>query len=260
MNKIISACLLAGLAVPASAGGQEPPPIFSKLKPKVGSWGEYSFESRKGDKVKSKGKFRMAVVGKEGDSFWVEQTFTLELPKPKKDEAMGAMKLLMNKEGVQKAFMKSERGVMDMSSMMARKKPQPADDAKMTEVGEETISVPAGKFKAAHFIFEQKNNTGDAWMKPGVGPYGMIKQVHRDDKVVTTLELLASGGDAKSEIDEKTAQSMMGAMMGMPRKGKHREEASEDSTSKDEASEGKSEKPSVGGFLKNALKKKLGGE
>lgn len=255
MKKIISALLLTVLmAGSAAARGQEAPPIFSKLKPKVGAWAEYSFESKKGDKTKSKGRFRMAVVGKEGDDFWIEQKFALELPKPKKGEAGGAMKFLMGKDGVKKAYMKSDEGVMDMSSMMAsRKKPQPADTAKMTEVGEEKIEVPAGKFKTTRYAFEDKKNTGDAWMKPGVGPYGMIKQVHREGKEIATMELLASGDGAKSEIDEKTARSMMGAMMGGPsssRKGK-----SEDA---DEGSDEKVEKPSFGGMFKNALKKKAG--
>lgn len=258
MNKLICGLLLTVLAVPASAGGQEPPAIFSKIKPKVGAWGEYSFETKKGDKMKSKGKFRMAVVGKEGDALWIEQKFTLEVPKPKKGEAMGNMKFLMGKEGVSKAFMKTDEGVMDMSSMMAGKKSQPADKAKMTEKGEETITVPAGKFKTTHYSYEEGKNTGDSWMKPGAGPYGMVKQVNQEGKETSTIELLSSGDDAKSEIDEKSAQSMMGAMMGMP-KGK-RPHADENPDEKPEASEEKAEKPSVGGFFKNALKKKLGGE
>lgn len=264
MNRIISVLLLAfAIAAPAAAR-EDAPAIFTKIKPKVGAWAEYSYESKKGDKTKSKGRFKMSVVGKEGDALWIEQKFTLEIPKPKKGEAGGIMKFLMGKDGVQKAFMKTDEGVMDMSSMMAsHKKPQPSETAKMTEVGEEKIEVPAGKFKTTHFTFEEKKDAGDAWIKPGVGPYGMVKQVHKDGKLVSTLELLASGDDAKSEVDEKSAQSMMGAMMGGPerarsKKKKDRDEASEGSDEKSEASEEAAEKPSLGGFLKNALKKKAG--
>lgn len=265
MNKIIPALLLTLLiAAPASAGHDDAPAIFAKIKPKVGAWAEYSYESKKGDKTKSKGRFKMSVVGKEGDALWIEQKFTLEIPKPKKDEAGGIMKFLMGKDGVRKAYMKSEHGVMDMSSMMAsHKKPQPSETAKMTEVGEEKIEVPAGKFKTTHFTFEEKKDAGDAWIKPGVGPYGMVKQVHKDGKLVSILELLASGDDAKSEVDEKSAQSMMGAMMGGPerarsKKKKDRDEASEGSDEKSEAPEEAAEKPSLGGFFKNVLKKKAG--
>ncbi len=258
MNKIISAFLLTLLmAASAAARGDDAPSIFAKIKPKVGAWAEYSYETKKGDKVKTKGRFRMAVVGKEGDAFWTEQKMTLEIPKPKRDEAGGVMKFLAGKDGVTKAFMKSEDGVMDMTSMMGgRKKPEAVDKAKMTEVGEEKIEVPAGKFKATHYIFEEGKNTGDAWVKPGVGPYGMIKQLYHDGKDITTLELLASGDDAKSEVDEKAAKSMMGEMMGdrpsRSKKGKNHDEESEDSE------EQAGEKPSIGGFFKNALKKKAG--
>lgn len=255
MNKTIAALLLTVLAAAfAAAGGDEAPAIFTKLKPKVGSWAEYSTQTMKGDKTKAKGRFRFAVVGKEGDSLWVEQKMTLETPKPRKDGAAGVMKFLMGKDGVTKAFMKSDRGVMDMSSMMgSRKKEEAADRAKMTEVGTDKIEVPAGKYKATHYTFAEGKNTGDAWMKPGVGPYGMIKQVHREGKEVSTLELLASGDDAKSEVDEKSAQSPFGAMMDRPSRAKSgKKGAAADSDEK------APEAPSFGGMFKNALKKKAG--
>lgn len=254
MKKIIFAVLAAVLtAASAGARGQDAPSVFTKIKPKVGAWAEYSFESKKGDKLKSKGRFRLAVVGKQGDDLWLEQRFTLELPKPKKDEAGGAMKFLAGKDGVKKAYMKTGDGVMDMSAMMSsKKKPNPADMAKMTEVGEEKIEVPAGKFKTTRYAFEEGKNKGDAWMKPGVGPYGMIKQVHAEGKEIATMELLASGDDAKSEIDEKSAQTPFGAMT-----GGRRESPVEENESPEAAPE-KAEKPSFGGMFKNALKKKAG--
>ena len=254
MKKILSAFLLTVLTA-AAAGAQEAPAIFGKMKPKVGAWAQYSFATKKGDQEKTKGRFRMSVVGKQGDSLWIEQKFALEDPKPKKDAAGGVMKFLMGKDGVEKAYMKTERGVMDMSGMMAsgsRKKQAAVDKMKMTEVGSEKIEVPAGKYKATHYTFEDGKNSGDSWMKPGVGPYGMIKQVHRDGKLVSTLELLSSGDDAKSEVDEKTAQSMFGAMMDRPSRAKAGK--GHDAASDEKAPEA----PSLGGMFRNALKKKAG--
>jgi len=252
MKNILAALLLTILpaAASAAADGQETPSIYAKLKPKVGSWAEYRYESMKGDKVKSKGLFRIAIVGKEGDSLWIEQKMTPEIPKPKRDGAGMIMKFLMNKEGLEKAYMKSERGVMDMTGMMisgARKKQAAIDQAKMTEAGAETVEVPAGKFKTTRYTFEEEKNSGDAWLKPGVGPYGLIKQVHRGAKETSTMQLLSSGADAKSEVDEKSAQTAMGVMTGRP-----------EGSRKNEPRDAAPEKPDFGGLFKNALKKKAG--
>ncbi|OGS41345.1 MAG: hypothetical protein A2506_13630 [Elusimicrobia bacterium RIFOXYD12_FULL_66_9] len=251
MKKSISAFLLTLLAA-ASAVALEAPPIFAKLKPKVGAWAEYSFETKKGEKVKTKGVFRMSVVGKKGDALWIEQKLTQQTPKPKKDEANVVMKFLMGKDGVEKAYMKGEDGVMDMSGMMtagARKKQAAAEKTKMTEAGTETISVPAGKFKATRYTFAEGKATGESWAKAGVGPYGMIKQVQREGKESSTMELLSSGAGAKSEIDEKSAQSPFGAMMG-GKADKDDDEASDEKPAK--------KKTGLGGFFKKALKQQAG--
>ena len=210
---------------------------------------------KKGDKTKSKGVFRMSVVGKEGDSAWVEQKMTIELPKPKKEHSGAVMKMLMGKDGIEKAYVKTPQGVMDMSGMMAaasRRKPAPGDKARMKEVGTEEVSVPAGKFKATHLTFAEGPDAGDAYAKPGVGPYGLIKQVHRVGKSVTTIELLASGDDAKSEVDEKTAMSFGSMMMNHAGAGK---EPGEDKASDEPAAPAM---PGLGGMFKKALKAKAG--
>jgi|GEM_PF-5386634 len=212
-----AAVLTAALARTAAAAAPETPPVFAKLKPKVGAWAEYSLVSKKGDDVKRQGVIRMSIVGKTADGFWLEQKMTIEIPKPKKDNGPTIIKMLLGAEGAQKVYMKSGPRVMDMSGMMAgsaRKNQAAVDKAKTKEVGEESIEVAAGKYKATRYSFDDGKNTGDTWVKPGVGPYGLIKQVHTSGKTVTTLELQSAGGDAKSEVDETTAQSMFGGMMG----------------------------------------------
>ena len=213
--------LLAALALPhfaSAADERSGPPIFTKLNAKVGSWGEYSFERKKGDEVVSKGTFRMAVVGKEGDNVWLEQKMTAEIPKPKKDRGPMTMKMLIGKEKVEKVFMKSERGVVEMTGMMgfsARRPHEESEKTKMKELGTETISVPAGSFKTTRYSFDhEKKAAGDVWVKPGVGPYGLVKQVFKSESRDTAVVLTAHGDDAKSEVDHTTAKSM-GA--GMPR-------------------------------------------
>jgi hypothetical protein len=210
-----AAALAAGLAQTAAAGAPETPSIYAKLKPKVGAWAEYSIISKKGDAIKSKGVIRISVVGKEGDAVWLEQRITMEIPKPKKEGPM-IVKSLVGADGMQKMFVKMGDRVMDMTSMegrAARERQQTIAKAKNTEVGEESVEVAAGKYKATHYSFDDGTSKGDHWVKPGVGPYGLIKQTHSGPKGSGALELLSSGDGAKSEVDESTAQSF-GSMMG----------------------------------------------
>ena len=222
MNKLIKAFSLAFLASAAAAAGAPAAPlVFAKLKPAVGAWAEYSVETKQGGAVKSKGTFRMAIVGKDAAGLWIEQKTTPEIPKPKTAGGATVMKFLKGKNGISKAYMKTSRGVMDMSAAMAssaRKQQAAVDAAKMAAAGTETIEVPAGKFKTTHYTMTNGNNSGDVWMKAGVGPYGMVKQVYTAGDRVTTLTLLDSGGDAKSEVDETTARSFGPGMMGRPSK------------------------------------------
>jgi len=268
MNMILSTLVLAVLAVPVFAEEPEMPAVWAQAKPKVGSWAEYGFESKKGEKLKTKGTFRISVVGKEGSSLWLEQKMTPELPKPKKGERVMLMKMLMGKDKIEKAFMKSEEGVMDMTAMMARagsKKHEAIAKTKMKEAGTESVTVPAGEFKATKYTFEEGDDSGDAWMKPGVGPYGLIKQVHKDGKKIWTMQLMASGSDAKSEIDEKTATAGFAGMPDMDemrarseeRRAKRKRKKGGDDESA-EAAMPDGEKPSFGGFLKKAMKQKAG--
>jgi len=110
-------------------------------------------------------------------------------------------------------YMKTGTRVMDMSTMTgASTAKAQTERAKTTmkEAGQETVKVPAGSFKATHYSFDNGKSVGDSWVKPGVGPYGLIKQAHTSGERSTTMELLASGDDAKSEVDETTAVSMGG--------------------------------------------------
>ena len=281
--KMIAAAFLLTVLTGASfaAAAPEAPPIFGKIKPKVGSWAQYSMEAVKGEKTHSKGLIRMAVVGKEGDSLWIEQKFAMEIPKPRKGAEEIATKMLMGQDGVEKMYMKSSHGVLDMTSMMgaaARKKHAANQRAKMTEVGPETITVAAGTFKTTHYTFDDGKTSGDTWINKEAGPYGMIRQVHHNGKIVSTMELVDSGNDAKSEVDETTAKTMTQEILGRSSRPKT-PAASDDATAAEAPASdagaptadaapapaaapaedpAPADKPTVGGFFKSVLKKKIG--
>ena len=74
-------------------------------------------------------------------------------------------------------------------------------------IGEETVDVPAGSFKAQHY----KGPDGDTWVSPDVPGWRMVKMASKDGD---TLVLTAVGTGAKNEITEKPVD--MKAMMGNP--------------------------------------------
>ena len=69
-------------------------------------------------------------------------------------------------------------------------------------VGWESVSVPAGEFRALHV---QPKDGGDAWVTRD-HQFGLVRAVMKDG---TTLQLTGRGNDAKSSITE-TPRSMMG--------------------------------------------------
>jgi hypothetical protein len=94
-----------------------------------------------------------------------------------------------------------------MMSMMRGRMPrdqiaEACKNAKMTRVGEESITVPAGTFSTVHYRDESGN---DVWVSESV-PFGMVKnKLARGGEIV----LSGRGTDAKSQITE-TPQEMPG--------------------------------------------------
>ena len=85
-----------------------------------------------------------------------------------------------------------------MLSMMRGRMPNAstvseASCARMTEVGKERITVPAGTFQTTHY----RDSTGgtDVWVSPSV-PFGAVKVVSRDH----TLELTGNGTGGTTKI------------------------------------------------------------
>jgi hypothetical protein len=79
--------------------------------------------------------------------------------------------------------------------------------AKIKYVGDETVTVPAGTFKAQHFT----GPDGDTWVSKDVPGWRMVKMVTKDGE---TMEVTAIGTGAKNEITEKPVD--MKAMLGNP--------------------------------------------
>lgn len=220
------AAILLCLASSASARGQKSPKIFGELKPKVGAWAEYGFETAKKGKTAEKGTYRSAVVAKDAEGVWIEQRFEITEPKPKRDEERGGvMKMLIGKDGkTKRMLMKTSEGVMDMTRMMNMGS-KDQEQVELASAGKETVSTPAGEFKA-----EKKTGEGvELWIKEGVGPYGVVKQVSTEGKETSTMLLKAYGKDAKAEVEVPAEEEGGAGMMppGMPDIGAMMRQASE---------------------------------
>lgn len=159
--------------------------------PKVGSWWEYEITTE-GKKTS----MRLAIVGKEaidGKTYYWQET---KIPT---DEGLMIMKMLVSLEGdIKKYIMKSPgRPAMEMPVQMIQKQKAAGEEAKLEELGGETVKVPAGTFKCTHYraLDPSTKEAMDGWVNAKVG---MIKTVSKGSLMV----LKAYGSGAKSEITE----------------------------------------------------------
>jgi hypothetical protein len=187
--------ILPGFAT-AQMGMHAGPAMRGIFNPVVGSGGQYEMTTEKGTKME----MEIAVVGKESvggkDGYWFETTFS--------DPSMGRMvhKTLTVVEGTDTVISRmimqmGNRPPMEMptSMMKSSAQKQSADIRERAEdVGSESITTPAGTFTAEHY--KMKDGSGDAWVAPKAGPYGLVKFQGKDTSMVLTKVIT----DAKDKI------------------------------------------------------------
>jgi hypothetical protein len=190
--------LLAMMPVFASAqmGMHAGPAMRGIFNPVVGSGGQYEMTSDKGTNTV----MEIAIVGKESvagkEGYWFEVTMSIP--------PMGQMvsKTLSVVDG---SDMVTSRTIMQMGNHPPMEMPtqmtrssaqkQPADIRDRAEdVGSETVTTPAGTFTAEHY--KMKDGSGDAWVAPKAGPYGLVKFQGKETSMVLTKVIT----DAKDKI------------------------------------------------------------
>ena len=185
--------------LPALAGAQmgmhAGPAMRGIFNPVVGSGGEYEMTTDKGKTV-----MEISVVGKESvdgkDGYWFEMAIS--------NASMGQMisKSLTVLDGqdtvVSRMIMQmGSRPPMEMPTQMykANAQKQSADIRdRADDVGSETVTTPAGTFITEHY--KMKDGSGDAWVAPKAGPYGLVKFQGKDSSMVLTKVIT----DAKDQI------------------------------------------------------------
>ncbi|MGA7841984.1 MAG: hypothetical protein WCA34_13765 [Candidatus Acidiferrales bacterium] len=170
----------------AQMGMHAGPAMRGIFNPVVGSGGQYEMTTEKGTKTV----MEIAVVGKESvdgkEGYWFEMT--LATP------TMGLMvtKTLTVVDGADTVTSRvimqiQNRPPMEMPTQMykANAQKQPADIRDRAEdVGSETVTTPAGTFVTEHY--KMKDGSGDAWVAPKAGPYGLVKFQGKDTSMVLT--------------------------------------------------------------------------
>jgi len=213
--------LVACIAIAAPAAADDLAKLCDAvLKVRVGQWAEYQMS---GTSAQGPGKMRVAVVGSQdvagAKGYWIEMKVEGEAGSMITQVLAGGYPFrsdqiheLVVKMGAQPA-MKMPRQSLDMMRGQMGVAPSmgAADECRKAKtVGWESVTVPAGTFRALHVEpsdpkgSEKTKGKANVWASPEV-PFGMIKAVHPDGEMV----LLGHGQDAKSSISE-TPRSMPG--------------------------------------------------
>jgi len=209
-----SAPALGPMAGPMGAAmGGGPGGIYGDFKPVVGAWAEYLMTMKDEEPIT----MRLAVVAKEGESYWYEMVMAV------KDQGNMVTKMLVSgnpqdPQNVTRMILKAgDQPAMEMPVMHAPPAEGEADVAKepegeFVEKGVESVTVPAGTFQADHMQYVHGESVADVWVAAGIGPYGIVKSTGDEMEMVLT----SHGTDAKTLITETPQKFSMPGMMRPP--------------------------------------------
>ena len=183
---VCSLCLASAAA--AQLGGIQffsKPNIADIFKPVVGQGAVYQ-ETTEG---KQSHEMEMTVVGKEmtpsGEGYWMEMTMNRV-----GDQKMYS-KILMTKDFqfIKIIFQMPGQGAMEMPMNPNEKdRNQMKEDLKKwSQVGTETITVPAGTFSCAHW--KKEDGADEVWTSDKVSPLAMVKQTGKTHTMVLVRQI-----------------------------------------------------------------------
>lgn len=216
MRKVLAFSVVFLFIFTVSASAQwgtkgQGPSIRGEFKPVVGSWAEYQVKGA----GQPSSKMKIAIVGQEGAAYWFENT--TEGP-----GGRSVMKMLVSgdpndQKAVKRMIMKhGSDQALEMPVMKTGQQPAKSAEAKgrIIDKGMETITVPAGTFKAKHMQYVYEKEVVDSWISEKVPPYNMVKSSAKDFEMVLT----GSGTGAKTAITETPKKFEMPKMpAGMPK-------------------------------------------
>ncbi len=194
----------------AQFGQPSGPSFYGEFKPVIGGWSEYQITTKREGSMKMK----VAIVGKEGDAYWYETV----MEGGKRGHIITKMLVSGNPEdpkNIKRLIVKEgDKPAREMPVEMMRQGPSKGQEAKgnIVDKGIETITVPAGAFKAQHMQYQAQGEATDVWIYKDVCPYGLIKSQSKDAEMALT----GYGTGAKSQITEAPQKFEMPQMPQIP--------------------------------------------
>ncbi len=229
LRRLAIASAFAALVLPATSAAQDLNAICEKAqRPRVGAWSEFRMEGGRNDGAT----MRMSVVGSERRSgteyLWME--FVMRgFGAGRGEHAAGPHRMIskMLVTGLGPAAGRPAATIVKVDDQPAMEMPQgrpspggPSQaglqhcrDSKV--VGWESVTVPAGTFRALHVINE--SGRGETWVNPDL-PFALVKEVGNEEGQRTQTVLTGRGMGARSQITERPrpfdAQAFMRMMTG----------------------------------------------
>ena len=207
--RVLMSTVTMTLAVAAQTAAQNVCEQFA-VAPPVGSWVEYEFTGQG-----QAGLSRFAVVGTEnrnGREFtWYEMNMNMGGQRMiAKMLVEGGFYQAMAEKTIEEMIVKAgDQPAMKFSgTMLERMLGQMGDNPasqfaegceNAERVGEESITVPAGTFRAVHYRLTTGLSPGDVWIVEGI-PFGMVKWTGSKGD---SAELVGKGDDAQMELTEE---------------------------------------------------------
>jgi hypothetical protein len=179
-------CLASGAA--AQLGGMNffsKPNIADIFKPVVGQGAVYQ-ETSEGRPTHE---MEMSVVGKEmtpsGEGYWMEMV----MPGQGDQKTYGKVLMTKDFQFSKVIFQMPGRPAMEMpmTPRDQNREQMKQEMAKYTQVGTETITVPAGTFSCAHW--KKDDGTDEVWTSDKVSPLAMVKQVSKGRSMVLVRQI-----------------------------------------------------------------------
>lgn len=196
---LIALCAVVSSVAPVSAAPRSGgiPHFKGEWHPAVGAGAVYQLE-QKGQPPMT---WEVAVVGKEGDGYWIENRTTVP------QEAIA--KMLLTKAGPQRFIVKAAgQPAMELPAMQAQGMPETDLKNKAKLIGKEQVTTPAGTFACEHYQVQDRSGTADVWVASSVSPYGLVKMTSKDATV--TLSKLVKGAKARiTETPQKIEMPQM---------------------------------------------------
>jgi len=178
----------------AQFGKGRGPKFYSDFKPVVGGWSEYQMTG----KGEQPSKMKIAIVGKEGDTYWYESVVET------KQEGRMISKMLVSgnpedQKSIKRMIVKmGDEPAMEMPVQMMQGSKDQGQRGKTIDKGTESIKVPAGTFTTQHMQYQDGETVVDTWVHKDISPYGMVKSQSKEFEMV----LLGYGTGAKTLITE----------------------------------------------------------